>query len=146
MFIGPATVFLSCLLLLMNLICPRWCYTILPICQFLHQHGMSELAILSAARFVYPFFCTILSICHFVKLPFCQLAILPACHFASLPFCQYVILSTCHFVNMPFCQLSILSIYCSWTCHFCQLVILSTCHLSTYLHQCHLTPRCIYMH
>jgi hypothetical protein len=56
----------------------------------------------------------ILSSCHFVNLPFCQLAILSSCHFVNLPICQHAILSTCHsvrghFVNLPFCQLTTMS-------------------------------------
>ncbi len=71
----------------------------------------------------------ILSICHFVNMPFCQHAILSTCHFVSMPFCQHAISSTCHFVNMPFCQHAILS-----RCHFVNIpfgqdAILSTCHL-----------------
>jgi hypothetical protein len=49
---------------------------------------------------------------------FRRFAILSTCHFVSLPFCQLAILSTCHFVNLPFCQLAIL-----WTCHIFNLSI-----------------------
>ncbi len=75
----------------------------------------------------------ILSICHFVNMPFWQFFILPLatlsiCHFVNLPFCQCAFLSICHFVNLPFCQFAILSIYHFVNLPFCQFAILSICH------------------
>ncbi len=80
----------------------------------------------------------VLSTCHFVNSPFCQLAILlaPLC---NLTFEQLNILSTNHCVKMPFCQLDILSYlpFCQldiWATH--HFVILSACHF-VYLPLCH---------
>jgi hypothetical protein len=46
-----------------------------------------------------------LSSCYFVKLPFCQVAILSSCHFVKLPVCQVAILSSGNFVNATFCAI-----------------------------------------
>ncbi len=57
----------------------------------------------------YPHCCcsVVLSTCHFVNLPLCQLNILSNCHFVNLPLCQLNILSNCHFVNLLLYQLAI---------------------------------------
>ncbi len=47
----------------------------------------------------------LLPTCHFVNLPFCQIAIFSTSHFINLPFYQLGILSTWHFINLAFCWL-----------------------------------------
>jgi hypothetical protein len=49
----------------------------------------------------------ILTTCHFINLPLCQLAILQLaistnCHYVNLPLCQLAISTTCHFINLTF--------------------------------------------
>ncbi len=58
---------------------------------------------------------------NFVNFLFCKLGILSSWHFISLAFCQLAILSTCHFVNLPFINLPVYQLGISSTCHFVNL-------------------------
>jgi hypothetical protein len=55
------------------------------------------------------------------------------CHFVDLPFFQLAILSTCHSVDLPFFQLAVLpTCYCDYS-SFYQLAVLSTSHFANLL-------------